>query len=369
MKVLHLTTHLNVGGITSYILRLIGPLQKHGIETHVLSSGGELVPAFQELGAMVHELPIRTKNELHPKLYWAIPKILSIVRENGIDLLHAHTRVAQVMSLWIQKITGIGVVTTCHGFYKQRLGRRLIPAWGDRVIAISQPVEQYLIENFKIPRERRCVIYNAVDIDLLLEAYHRQNPADLRRQFGFGLNDPVLGVIARLVKDKGQDYLIRAVDRLRKSFSSIRLLIVGEGREKENLRQLVQYLGLQNQVVFTNNLLDVTQALAVMDIFVFPPTWREGFGLSIVEAMACSKPVVVTNIWALNSIIQDGVNGILVEPKQVDALTYGISLLLNNPQLSQSIGSEGKQMVENRFSIRRMAKEIAEVYKELSINP
>ena len=146
MKVLHLTTHLNSGGITNYILRLIKPLRELGIDLSVLSSGGEYTTFFKDAGAEVYELPIRTKSELHPKLYWAVPSVLRLIYEKKIDLLHAHTRVTQVLAYWTQRITGVGVATTCHGFYRRRFGRRLIPAWGDRTIAISQPVADNLMQ-------------------------------------------------------------------------------------------------------------------------------------------------------------------------------------------------------------------------------
>ena len=166
------------------------------------------------------------------------------------------------------------------------------------------------------------------------------------------------------MSDKGHEYLIRSAAELVKEFPDLRVLIVGEGKERAFLETLAASLGMTQRVVFTGNLPDVTKALAAMDVFVFPATWREGFGLSIVEAMTCAKPVIVTNIWALNSLIQDRVTGYLVEPKRVDVLTEATAALLRNPSQRAQIGDSARRAVERLFTIERMAAEITAVYKE-----
>src|SRR5438045_567543 len=107
MKVLHLTTHVNIGGITTYIAKLVPAFNKLGIESFVVSSGGTCAHDLNRRGAKTFELPIRTKNELHPKIFLALPALACIVRKNKIDVLHAHTRITQVMAAVLQKKTGI----------------------------------------------------------------------------------------------------------------------------------------------------------------------------------------------------------------------------------------------------------------------
>ena len=369
MNVLHLTTHLNVGGITTYILRLIKPLRNLGDQTFVLSSGGKCVPELEERGAKTFKLPIRTKSELNPILYLSIPAVKKIIRDHKIDLLHAHTRVTQVMAYWIQKSIGIPVVTTCHGFYKNRLGRRILPAWGDRVIAISQGVADHLRDDFKVSPTKIRVVNNGVDLDEIDPAYKVHDPEQAKLKYGFSKNDLVIGIVAQLVADKGHEYLIQAIHILQKEFPSIRLLIVGDGNQKKNLQKLVAELKLEKRVILTGNISDVTHPLAATDIFALPATWREGFGLSIVEAMACHKPVIVSNIWALNALIENKVTGILIEPRQVETLAHAISQLVKNPALQREIGTNARKMVEDFFSITRMAKEVHEVYLEITGKP
>lgn len=368
MKILHLTTHLDQGGITNYIHSLIEPIRKHGCELSVFSSGGDLEPLFTESGAVAYRASIRTKSELHPKLYLAIPKVIRIIRDNRIDMLHAHTRVTQVMAYWIQRMIGIPVVTTCHGFYKKRLGRRLLPAWGDDVIAISAPVGDHLRNDFKVPVSKIRMINNGVNLTEIDALYSSVNPVAQKEKFGFSRNNIVIGVVARLVSDKGHEYLIRAMEELSRRFPNVRLLIVGDGNYRSKLESLVKSLKLDRIVFFAGNVphKDVMRALGAIDIFSLPATWREGFGLSIVEAMACYKPVIVTNIWSLNSLVQNDVTGILIEPKQVEPLVEGIARLILDPAARNRIGKAARDMTERFFSIPRMADEIYHVYEELA---
>lgn len=365
IRVLHLTTHLNTGGITNYILHLVKPIQEFGVNISVLSSGGECTPLFRKLGANTFEVPIRTKSELSPKLYFALPTVIKIIRENKINLLHAHTRVTQVMAFLIQRLTGIPVVTTCHGYYKRRIGRLLFPCWGDRAIAISLGVEDHLRNDFFIHASKARRIFNAVNLKEIDMAYAKHHVDEVKREYGFSREDCVIGIVARLVEDKGHHYLIHALAVLKNKITGLKLLIVGGGKRKKYLEETVKMLGLAPDVVFTGNVQDVTKPLAAMDIFTLPAIWREGFGLSIIEAIACKKPVIVTNIWALNTLVENGKTGILVEPKRTDQLAAAIELLVRDPRLRFDIGLHGREMVEKNFTIDRMAKEIAGLYKEL----
>ncbi len=366
MKVLHLTTHLNTGGITTYIYRLICPLRHHGIELSVLSSGGSETEQFLAQGAVCHEFPIRTKSELSPRIYGNLPAIIRLVREKGFNLLHAHTRVTQILAYWIQRFVPVPVVTTCHGFYKVRLGRRLIPAWGDRAIAISEPVADHLKNDFRVAPERVTTVNNAVDLASLDASYRRHSAVGCKKKYGFDSKDFVVGIVARLVEDKGHEYLIRAAHQLLAEMPMLKILIVGDGRYRSALESLAEELKLKDRVVFTGSVSDVTQPLAAMDHFVLPATWSEGFGLSIIEAMTCFKPVIVTNIWSLNSLIQDGVTGILVEPKNVGVLAAEILRLFQNPDLRRTMGMTGRHLVEQMFTIDRMAQDITAIYKRLA---
>ena len=365
-RVLHLTTHLNIGGITSYIKLLTKEMRKMPYEFYVVSSGGTQETELKANGVRCISMNIKTKSEMSPKLYFAIPKLIRLIQDEKIDLIHAHTRVTQVLAWWLQRFTGIRYVTTCHGFYKTRIGRRLMPAWGDHVIAISKPVEGSLIHDFKVPKSRVSTIFNAIDIQDLVNRYNNKNPDQIREELNLPKTSKVIGIVARVVQDKGHEYFLKAAEQLiTTSFPDIKILIVGDGPYLNSTKRLVRKLNLNDSVRFLGNINDITYALSVIDVFVLPAVWREGFGLSIIEAMAVSKPVIVTNIWALNELVHDRVDGLLVEPRNVDELANAMRQLLSDHQLYSKVSVNGAEMVRKEFAISQMAKHIDRLYQTM----
>ncbi len=332
----------------------------------VASSGGTQERALEAHDVRTFRLNIRTKSELSPKVYWAIKPLIHLIKQNRIDLIHAHTRITQVLAWWVQRLAGIPYVSTCHGFYKTRVGRRILPAWGDHVIAISKPVENSLMHDFHVPPDRVSTIFNAIDIDDLSRRYKEKNPLKMRQKLNIREDSPVIGIVARIVQDKGHEYFLQAAKRLILStHPNIKILVVGEGPYLKPLKHLAGELGLNDSVLFMGNLEDVTEALAIIDVFVLPAIWREGFGLSIIEAMAVRIPVVVTNIWSLNELVQNRINGLLVEPKNVEDLENAIRELLCNQELYEVVSRRGAETVSHEFSIPKMAEGIHALYSRI----
>ncbi len=367
MNVLHMTTHLQMGGISIYILRLAKFLKPHGVQTHVFSSGGALTAQLEEEGARVYERPVRTKNMLHPKLYLQLPYLVRLVRTQKIDLIHAHTRVMQTLAACLSRLTGVPVITTCHGFYHPKLGRLLFPAWGHCAIAISHLVQDHLEKDLHVPKDRIRMIHNGVDAEGLKREYQRFQTGEIKKKLGFSEKDPVVGIIARLVKDKGHEYVLRAVKLLEKEYPSLKLIIAGDGPNRAALESLTAELELEEKVRFTGTVTDIAEFLSAMDLFTLPATWREGFGLSIIEAMACGKPVIVTNIWALSVLVQHEITGLLVEPKDEKALAAAIHRLLTEPEFARRLAENGRQTALKLFTMDRMAHEIYAVYKKAAL--
>ena len=365
-RILHLTTHLNIGGITSYIKLVTKEMLNEGYSFYVGSSGGTQEQVLAAQGVTCVQFNIRTKSEISPKVFLAISPLIEFIRREKIDLIHAHTRVTQILAWWVQRFTKIPYVSTCHGFYKRRLGRKLIPAWGNHVVAISKPVEDSLIHDFRVSEEKVSTVFNAIDIPELLQRYREKDPKSIRRELRLPESCQVVGIIARIVADKGHEFFLRAAQRLlRGSFPKIKILIVGEGPDMKRMQQLARKLKIEHSVLFLGNMQDVTYPLAVIDVFVLPAVWREGFGLSIIEAMAVCKPVIVTNIWALNELVQNKVNGLLVEPKDVDGLAAAMGELLSDEELHNRVAMNGCQMVKETFSIVQMSSSIHRIYTQV----
>lgn len=359
MNILILTTHLNFGGIASYVLNLAGELKKNGHNVFVGSSGGDLENELLNLGIVHLGLNIRTKSELSPKILFSFFKLKKFIRENNIQLIHAQTRVTQVLAFLLKKSLGISYLTTCHGYFKARFGRRVFGCWGEKVIAISEAVKRHLTDDFMVSADRVRLVYNGIRIGPRRE--FRQ--AELRNKLGLK-DGPVVGIVARLSPVKGHKYLIEAMRYVINSKPQAQLLIVGDGPSQEALLALVEKLNLKESIIFIKPRKNLEELFALMDVYVSPSV-QEGLGLAILEAQANYVPVVAFATGGIKDIIRDEINGLLVRPFAVKELADAILKLILDDELARRLKKEAYNFVAENFSVERMAENTLSVYREV----
>jgi glycosyltransferase involved in cell wall biosynthesis len=361
MNILHVTTHVNVGGITSYLYTLGSGLRSAGHNVLIASSGGDCVARFEQAGIRCIRIPIKTKSEIDPRILVSAWKLAKVIRQEGIQIIHSHTRVTQVLACRLSSMTHRPAVTTCHGFFKPHFIRRMFPCWGAKTIAISPEVRQHLIDDLGVFERDIRVIPNGVDTDRFTEvsALARQ-----RAKESFGLHDkPVVGIIARLSDVKGHIYLIRAMKIIAARQPEAQLFIVGEGSQEGRLRLETGRLGLQAQVRFLGNVADTNDALSAMDIFVMP-SLQEGLGLGLMEAMAKGLPVVGSNVGGIKSLLCDGAHGALVPPADPDSLAAAIASFMQDLEGARASGRRAREFIRQNFSENSMVTATEGVYQE-----
>jgi len=365
MNILFLTNHLNVGGITSYLLTLAKEFRRDGQRVFIASAGGEMVPEFAGVSAAHSRLDLNTSSEANPKIYWALPKLCRLIRENDIEIIHAQTRVTQVLGTILARITGRVLITTCHGFYKPKLFRRVFPCWGQKVIAISPAVREHLQKDFGVKPENIFLVRHGLDInDYPLFADSEKE----ERQREKGISGyPVIGIIARLAAGKGHDVLIQAFTSILSKYPRAKLVIVGAGKQKSALQQMARECGLQKNILFFPVVNRTPEFLAVFDMFVLP-SLTEGLGLSVMEAQAAGLPVIASRVGGIPALIESGHNGILVEPGDSAALAEAILELLTDPARAKSLGMAGREFIEAECSAREMAQATLAVYRQAKEN-
>ena len=234
--------------------------------------------------------------------------------------------------------------------------RQLTPLM-DHLIVVSKAIEQ------KIADEGRksapiSLIYNGVD----LQRYNHQQPCcTLHEDYGIDAEAPIVGVVARLEAEKGHRTLLDAWPLVLAAVPKAWLLIVGEGSERDSLEAQADILGISGRVVFTGRREDVPAVTAALDISVLP-SYREAQGLSVLEAMALSRPVVASAVGGIPEMIEDGVTGLLVPPHDCDALAAAIVRLLTDHPLADMIGRNGHELAHGRFCIEVMVQAVSDLY-------
>ena len=367
MRVLQLTSHLNIGGITRYVLGLTEQLIRRGHTVVVASGPGTEAPKIRQIGATHWPFPFQTSMEFSPGVLRAREQLAARLAREPVEVIHAHTRVAQVVAERVSRRTGIPYVTTWHGIYKRRLGRRLWPCTGARTIAISELVRQSLRADFRVPEARIRCIYNGIDT-----AHYAAVPAAAaveayRAQWGLEPRRPVVGAIGRLAagRVKGVDTLLVAAHLLQAAVPDVQVVIVGDGPRRPFLEDVAERLRVRGRTRFIGAASDIRLPLALMDVFVFTSRWPEAFGLTLIEAMAAGKPVVATRAGAVPEILEHDVNGWLVPPNDPSAMAEGIARLVRDRAAAERLGRQAQARARAAFSLERMAGEIEAVYHEL----
>lgn len=361
MNILYLANHFNVGGITSYILTLAKGMKKKGYNAYVAAGKGELSNLLAQEGIAYIPIPAKTKAEISLNVLASFLKLLPEIKKKNIDIIHANTRVTQVIGCLLSHYTHKPFISTCHGFFNKRFFRRIFPCWGAKVIAISEQVKIHLMNDFLIPEAEIRLIHHGIDKEKFIIPAN-EYIEEKKNELGLS-NGPVIGIIARLSPVKGHVYLIQALKIVLEKFPSAQLLIVGEGKIKQGLVNLCKKLEITKQVNFVPNTLDTKAILSVMDIFVLP-SLHEGLGLSLMEAMIMGRAVIGTEVGGIKALIHGGVNGLLVKPENVLQLSDAIIELLLDSGKRKILGNNAKIFIEENFSEEKMIHQTEKLYLE-----
>ncbi|OGL49586.1 MAG: hypothetical protein A3C43_06605 [Candidatus Schekmanbacteria bacterium RIFCSPHIGHO2_02_FULL_38_11] len=217
--------------------------------------------------------------------------------------------------------------------------------------------------------EKTATIYNGVDTKRFND---KVKGGIIRRNFNIEDREILIGVVGRVDRTKGQDLLIEAFASLNKRHENLRLMIVGESslRDRQYFYKLKDFsnsLNLRNKVIFTGYRKDIPEITAAFDIAVFPslPSSNEGFGRSIIEAMAMKKPVVASATGGIPEVVVDSITGEIVPPNDSEKLADAIEKLVIDEKRRVSMGEKGYERVIEKFTMERNVKEIEKLYLSL----
>ncbi|MFP5341767.1 MAG: glycosyltransferase [Candidatus Limnocylindria bacterium] len=351
------------GGAQEHLHGLVTRMDPDRYDVSVVSlSPGSAVRKLQRAG-----IPVLVIDE--PDDAIAVGALAAHLAEVRPDVIHNHMYRAETVGTRAAIALGeVGqrrpyVVSTIHSSRvrsdadRQHL-RELTPHM-DQLIAVSRAIEHKLVDEERVQAPVRR-IYNGVD----LERYdHQEACCTLPAEYGMEPGSQVVGVVARLEPEKGHPTLIEAWPQVLRAVPDAYLLIVGEGSRREALEAQARDLRIAHRVIFTGRRDDVPAVTAALDVAVLP-SYREAQGLSILEAMALSRPVVASNAGGIPEMIEDGVTGLLVPPHDADALASAITRLLRDHPYADTIGRAGHDMVHDRFCIQLMVNAVQTIYDE-----
>ncbi|MFH0764440.1 MAG: glycosyltransferase family 4 protein [Candidatus Omnitrophota bacterium] len=360
LRVLQVTTHLNTGGISNYIVSLSGALKERLVDTVAASSGGNMEKELRDRGIPHKALEMDTKFEFGPKVFKSALTLTGIIRQEKIDIIHAHSRVSQAAASLASMMSGAPLVTTCHGYFQKR-SRGVFDTWGKKVVAISDAVKTHLEEDLGVKAGRIELIYNGVDIDQFSGRSSDEEVDRIRKELG-ARGGPVIGTVGRLSPVKGHRFLVEAMRDVVRAAPDIRCLIVGSGDEEFELKNLAGSLGLKDAIRFFPSTPDTRRFLSAMDVFVFPSV-KEGLGIALLEAFASGKACVASDTGGIGNVVEDGVTGLLVPVGDPPAMAKAVLKLIGDAPLRRQLGDNARALVVKKFTLDEMAARMIEFYR------
>lgn len=369
IPVLTFLTNFLIGGTERQVVNLIQNLDRARFDVHLacFRLAGPLLQEIDATDVSLAEYPITTLPS--PRTLLQQGRLARYIKARGIRIVHSFGFYANVFVIPAARLSGVEVIVASirdTGDHLTRL-QKAMQKWAcraaDHVLVNAEAIRTVLVDQGYDP-SRISVIRNGIDLSRFRN--HASTGA-VRLGLGLKASTPVVAVFSRLNRLKGIEYFLEAVALLAKRFDEVRFLIVGDSVSqayREELEARARALGLGERVAFTGFRVDVPELLAEVSVSVLP-SLSEGLSNVVLEAMAAGVPVVATSVGGTPELLEDGVTGLLVPPRDPAALAQAIGSLLEDPARGRSIGQAGRQRVAERFSLEATLRQTEQLYERL----
>ncbi len=354
-SIMFLSRSTQHGGTENVILEICQILKPYVKKIVVVSADGFEIEKLNSLEIKhysIHDIEVKSPSIIYNNISY----IVEIVKKEHINIIHAHHRMAVFYSQIVRKLYGVHLIVSAHGVFNDKKLLTYILYRNCNIIACGNVVKENLINNFNIAERKIVVIHNA--IQKISETETIRKFEQLKQQ-----GKKLVCNVSRLSKEKGVEFFIQSLPIVLKDNSNIFYIIVGDGELKTNMSKLAESLGISNYILFMGYRNDVQNILSQVDIVTLT-SLTEGFPLTPIEAFACSKPVIATAVGGTVEIIDDGINGYLVEAQNVEQIAEKILLLVKNDVLRKEFGENAAKKYKEQYSFEVFKESILKYYSK-----
>jgi len=365
--ILHITFNMQIGGTEQVIRNLVEGLNPAMYRSSIFCIDGEIGPWGQELKAKGFK---HFSFKRGPGLDLQLIKTLHyLIKSESVDIVHCHQYTPYSYGCLGSLFTRAVVLFTEHGrLYpdsgttKRKLINPLLQLRTSAITAISAATGQALVKHENLSATKIEVIYNGI-----ADLAHKFNSDDKQRLYsslGISRDSIIFGTISRLDSIKNQPMMLRAFSSALKHCQNLKLLIVGDGPERDKLEQLTLSMQLQESVIFTGFQANPQAYLYLMDVFLLP-SLSEGTSMTLLEAMSFSKPSIATSVGGTPEISEHQNTGILIKNEDEAALCESIIALAKDRQLRSIYGQNARISYEKRFTLAAMSRAYELLYQRI----
>jgi glycosyltransferase involved in cell wall biosynthesis len=364
IKILYLMDGFGVGGAEAKLLEMLRHFNQRGYNITLCSflDMGELKDEFARLG-----FPLKLIVRKHRFDLTILFNLYRFIRKNRFDVIQTLLFYPDVLGILMGHLAGVPLLvsweTASHyDVFFNKLHRRLFYRFAMKfvscVVAVSNGTKESLISREKIPDKKIRVIRYGVDLD----RFQRKPSDGIKKDLGLRGVFPVLGVVARLDYIKGHTFLIQGIGEIIKKYPRLKCVLVGEGDYRSTIERQIRELGLTEHFELLGLRSDVSELLSALDIFILPSI-SEGLPNVILEAMACSVPVIASRVGGIPEVIEHRENSLLVPPQNSRALSEAILTLTDDNGLRTQIGENARKRVETHFSLNLQIRQFKTLYQ------
>lgn len=364
-KILHLTYDMHIGGTEQVIKNLIEGTDKSLYIPSILCIESPIGPfgqMLQEQNIEITTIPRKEGFDIS-----LIRKIRTFIKQNEVDILHCHQYTPWVYGSLAATLTSVKVIFTEHGrFYpdrsswKRKLVNPVLSSLTHHITAISQATKQALVDFEFLSEKNIQVVYNGIHP---IPADETKTKA-LRQQLDIPENTFILGTIARLDPIKNHKMMLNAFREVLNIYPDSKLIIVGDGVERSNLESQALQLDIKENIIFTGYEPKPHILLDLMDIFLLS-SFSEGTSMTLLEAMALSKPCIVTDVGGNPEIIKNNYNGIVTENNNAKEFAIACQTLIKNISLRKTMAENARSRFEKLFNAKIMCEKYQSITKSL----
>jgi glycosyltransferase involved in cell wall biosynthesis len=375
-NLLYIITKLELGGAQKQLLSLISHLDKERYNLFLFTAyEGLLIPDFSALlGLKIKRSKFieRSINFFNDSI--ALFEIYYYIKKNNIDIVHTHSSKAGILGRIAAKIANVKIIIhTVHGWSfndYQCFSRRQLFIWLERLtarftqqlIVVSRYDKQKGL-SYRIGNEKK---YSIINYSINYEEFKIQDK-DIRNELGINSGDLVIGMVSCFKPQKSPQDFIKLAYLIHQKLPNIKFILVGDGVLRKNIERLIRNHHLQSEVILTGWRVDIPRILSALDVFLLTSRW-EGLPITVLEAMASAKPVIVTNTGGVSEVINEGETGFLVPPGNLEEMLKKATILLSSEELREKIGQNARASLGSNFTLIEMAKKTQDLYSNLIKN-
>lgn len=366
IRVLHVAEA--AGGVERYLETLF-KYSKGKVENILVCSQNYDYKKFKTLADRV--IVLKMAHDIEPSSDIKVERTLRrIIKQVKPDIVYAHSSKAGAFA----RIADLGlnnkIIYNPHGWafnMQQSAKKKEMYKWVekisahfcDKIVCISDAERESALREKICKPSKLQVIYNGID----LEEIEKTTPMS-RDQLGIPDDAFVVGMVGRLSKQKAPDTFVKAAKLIKEKIHNAFFLMVGDGELRDQIENLINQYDLGSSFLITGWVDNPTAYMKIMNVGMLLSRW-EGFGLVLPEYMACGVPIVATNVDAIPNIIQDGINGMLVDKDDYHKAVDAVDRLFKQPDLTSSLVKNAKNIVKTKFDGKRVAQNSEQLYKEL----